>query len=78
MMITPDYISSLVNFYSNSLNPDWRFSADGTDMRNLQVKGAAKVFNILEKEKLRFVKINLRKHLTFILKNLKTLHLFML
>ncbi len=52
MLITPDYISSLVNFYSNSLEPNWKFDLKGDDMRNLQVKGAAKAFNLLEEKKL--------------------------
>lgn len=52
MLITPDYISHLVNFYSNTLQPDWKFDPKGADMRNLQVKGAAKAFNLLEKNKL--------------------------
>ena len=52
MLITPDYISSLVNFYSNSLEPNWKFDLKGEDMRNLQVKGAAKAFNLLEEKKL--------------------------
>lgn len=52
MLITPEYISALVNFYSNSIKPEWEYDPEGTDMRNLQVKGAAKAFNLLEKYKL--------------------------
>lgn len=51
-MITPEHISLLVNFYSNSLSPEWKFDPTKTDMRNLQVMGAAKCCNLLEKEKL--------------------------
>lgn len=51
-MITPEYISSLVNFYSNSLRPDWKFDPTGTDMRNLQALGSARAYNLLEKEKI--------------------------
>jgi len=32
--------------------PNWSYSLRGTDMRNLQAKGAAKVFNLLEEHKL--------------------------
>lgn len=48
MKITPTYIAELVNFYSNSEQPDWRFDPLGKDMRNLQVQGAAKIYNLLE------------------------------
>lgn len=48
MKITPEYISQLVNFYSNSGLPDWQYDPAGKDMRNLQVLGAAKVFNMLD------------------------------
>lgn len=48
MRITPTYIAELVNFYSNSEQPDWRFDPLGKDMRNLQVQGAAKIYNLLE------------------------------
>lgn len=51
-MVTPEYISSLVNFYSNSLRPDWEYDPSATDMRNLQVLGSARAFNLLEKEKI--------------------------
>jgi len=47
VLITPHYISSLVNFYSNTGNSDWQYDAGGKDMRNLQALGAAKVFNLL-------------------------------
>ncbi len=50
MLITPSYISSLVNFYSNTGNPDWQFDPAGRDMRNLQVLGAAKVYNLLQQQ----------------------------
>src|SRR5688500_7373275 len=52
MLISPEYISDIVNFYSNILNPLWKYSSDGNDMRNLQVKGTAKAFNLLEKQKI--------------------------
>lgn len=52
MPITPDYISGLVNFQSNTLDKSWSHDPEGTDMRNLQVKGAARVFNLLESYRL--------------------------
>lgn len=52
MQITPEYLSKLVNFYSNKVRPDWSFDRRGTDMRNLQVLGAAKAFNLMEKRRL--------------------------
>lgn len=52
MSISPDHISSLINFYSTVMQPDWTFNPDGTDMRNLQVKGAARVFNLLKEHKI--------------------------
>lgn len=48
MFITPEYVSILVNFYSNTLKPEWKYNPNEKDMRNLQVKGAAKVYNLLE------------------------------
>lgn len=51
MPINPDYISELVNFYSISLKEDWTYDPKAEDMRSLQVKGAAKAFNLLEKYK---------------------------
>jgi len=52
MKITPFDINRLINFYSNTENPNWSYDPKGTDMRNLQVKGAARIFNILEEHKL--------------------------
>ena len=52
MKITPEFISSIVNFYSTTLNPDWEYDHKGIDMRNLQVQGAAKGFNLLVEQKL--------------------------
>jgi superfamily II DNA or RNA helicase len=52
MLITPDYISDLINFNSISEYPDWIYDPKGTDMRNLQVKGAARIYNLLEEHKL--------------------------
>lgn len=50
MKVTPEYISSLVNFYSNNEKPEWKYSPSGKDMRNLQVLGTAKVNNLLYSE----------------------------
>ncbi len=52
MQITPEYISQLINFYSNTIEPKWTYDPKGTDMRNLQVKGSARVYNLLEEQKL--------------------------
>lgn len=52
MKITPEYISHLINFYSNTIEPGWSYNPAGTDMRNLQIKGAARVYNLLEENKL--------------------------
>ena len=52
MKITPEFISSIVNFYSTTLNPEWEYDPQGIDMRNLQVQGAAKGFNLLVEQKL--------------------------
>jgi hypothetical protein len=49
LKITPSYISDLVNFYSNTEQPSWEFDPSGKDMRNLQVQGAAKVYNLLDR-----------------------------
>jgi superfamily II DNA or RNA helicase len=50
--ITPEYISQLINFYSNTIEPEWSYSPLAKDMRNLQVKGAARIFNLLEEKKI--------------------------
>jgi hypothetical protein len=50
--VTPEYISDLVNFQSTTLEKEWAYNPERTDMRNLQVKGAARVFNLLESQKL--------------------------
>jgi ERCC4-related helicase len=52
LLLTPEYISRLVNFYSNTIEPDWCYDPKGKDMRNLQAKGAARVCNLLEEHKL--------------------------
>ena len=52
MQITPEHISQLINFYSNTIEPKWTYDPKGTDMRNLQVKGSARVYNLLEEQKL--------------------------
>jgi hypothetical protein len=52
VLITPEYIASLVNFYSNTGKPDWKFDPSGRDMRNLQVLGAAKVYNLLQQQRI--------------------------
>ena len=51
MKVTPEYIASLINYQSNN-DKDWNYDPKGKDMRNLQVKGSARVFNLLEEHKL--------------------------
>lgn len=50
-LITPQYISSLVNF-GPDLPEEWHFDPNKEDMRNAQVKGAAHIYNILQKRKI--------------------------
>jgi hypothetical protein len=50
MKVTPEYIASLINYQSNGV--EWNYNPEGKDMRNLQVKGSARVFNLLEEHKL--------------------------
>ena len=50
MKVTPEYIASLINYQSNGV--EWNYDPKGKDMRNLQVKGSARVFNLLEEHKL--------------------------
>lgn len=45
--ITAEYMARLVNFYSEHDKPDWKYAPKANDMRNLQVKGSAKIFNLL-------------------------------
>lgn len=45
--ITPEYISQLVNFYSQPEQPGWSYNANASDMRVLQARGSAKIFNLL-------------------------------
>jgi superfamily II DNA or RNA helicase len=52
MLITPAYISDLINFNSMTEFPDWTYDPKGTDMRNLQVKGSARIYNLLEEHRL--------------------------
>lgn len=49
-MINPEYISKLVNFGPDI--GDWKYDPKGKDMRNAQVLGSARIFNILKKEKI--------------------------
>ena len=51
-MITPEYINQLINFYPGSTKDEWQFNADAMDMRNLQIKGSARVFNLLKQHKI--------------------------
>jgi hypothetical protein len=46
--ITPEYLTSLVNFHSELDKPDWKYSSQAKDMRNVQARGAAKIFNLLQ------------------------------
>lgn len=50
--ITPEYIASLVNFHNLKDGKDWTFNPDGKDMRNLQVLGSARIFNLLQEKKI--------------------------
>jgi superfamily II DNA or RNA helicase len=52
MLISPAYMSDLINFNSITESPDWSYDPKGTDMRNLQVKGAARIYNLLEEHRL--------------------------
>ena len=45
MKVTPEYIDNLVKF--NVFDENWKYTFDATDMCSLQVKGTAKVFNLL-------------------------------
>ena len=51
-MITPAYINELVDFYPHPPAEGWSFDPQGYDMRSQQVKGAAQLFNLLEREKI--------------------------
>lgn len=51
-MITPEYIDKLINFYPGAVSSQWKYDINATDMRNLQIKGAARIYNLLEKQKL--------------------------
>jgi superfamily II DNA or RNA helicase len=46
MKVTPEYIDNLVKF--NVFDQKWKYTMDATDMCSLQVKGTAKVFNLLQ------------------------------
>lgn len=50
--ITPEYIAYLVNFHNLKDGKDWTFNPDGKDMRNLQVLGSARIFNLLMEKKI--------------------------
>jgi hypothetical protein len=47
--VTPEYISSLVNF-GPELQPEWKYNASDDDMRNAQARGSAGIYNILVDE----------------------------
>lgn len=49
-LVTPEYISDLVNF-GPDINREWVFDSDKNDMRNAQAKGAAHLYNLLCKHK---------------------------
>ena len=51
-MITPEYINQLINFYPGATSEDWQFNIESTDMRNLQIKGAARIYNLLKQHKI--------------------------
>lgn len=51
-MITPEYIDELINFYPGSIKDEWQFNVDAMDMRNLQIKGSARIFNLLKQHKI--------------------------
>jgi len=51
-VITPAYINDLVDFYPHPPAEGWSFDPQGYDMRSQQVKGAAQLFNLLEREKI--------------------------
>lgn len=50
-MITPDYINQIIDFFPGSNSGDWKYDTNADDMRNLQIKGAAHIFNLLSKYK---------------------------
>ncbi|MFZ7106874.1 MAG: DEAD/DEAH box helicase family protein, partial [Bacteroidota bacterium] len=45
--ITPEYIARLVNFYSEPERPEWKYVPSANDMRTLQARGSAKIFNLM-------------------------------
>lgn len=51
-MITPEYIDQLIDFYPGASKDEWQFNVDAMDMRNLQIKGAARIFNLLKQHKI--------------------------
>ncbi len=51
-MITPEYIDQLINFYPGSSKNEWQFNVEAMDMRNLQIKGSARIFNLLKQHKI--------------------------
>lgn len=51
-MITPEYIDQLINFYPGASKDEWQFNVDALDMRNLQIKGSAHIFNLLKLHKI--------------------------
>jgi superfamily II DNA or RNA helicase len=51
-LITPEYIDQLINFYPGASKDEWQFNVDAMDMRNLQIKGSARIFNLLKQHKI--------------------------
>lgn len=51
-MITPEYINKLINFYPGTKASEWKFNSNAVDMRNLQIKGTARIYNILNEHKI--------------------------
>lgn len=51
-MITPEYINALINFYPGAAADAWQFNTNRSDMRNLQIKGSARIFNLLQEHKI--------------------------
>ena len=50
MKITPEYIDKIVRF--NVRDKEWVYASEGTDMCSLQVKGTAKIYNLLQEHRL--------------------------
>lgn len=51
-MIRPEYINQLIDFYPNAKPGEWKFDIHADDMRNVQIRGAAHIYNLLKKHKI--------------------------